>query len=542
MLNNPVYVIGHKNPDTDSIVSAIAYANLKNALGVKAVAGRLGGVSSETEYLLKRFGFEEPLNIFTAKSIIKEIDIDDAYLLSPDSTIKEALDLIALGNNRSVFIANNDKTLEGVIATDDFTKIWTSGDEDLAKMLKVAEFKDITKVLEADVIYEDEHLLCDGIVDFFPTFETKIHPHSIVVTNNSPEIQRYCLNEKIALLVIVGESWIDDVTLKKAKDMHVSVIATKLSPLNVSRLIYQVAKISKIMTPKEKVISFSTRDTVDEAGYQMTKSRFHAYPVLNHHSQIVGSIGRYHVLNSQKKRFILVDHNEMSQSLNDLEPSEIIEIVDHHRFGGLETNNPVEITTMVVGATATIVAHKYFENNVEMSQNMAGLLLGGIIADTMNFKSPTTTNFDIEMAKRLEKMAKVKMSEIFEGLINASESILNKRNIEIVYNDFKEFEIHNLHVGLAQTQIKNKDEFFKVKDKMEDYLNEVCAMQKYDLLGVMFTMQSGSGSYFLEAGDHRGIIAKAFNDIMQEDEYAPEIVSRKKQVFPAIIALLEKNR
>ncbi len=538
---NPVYVIGHKNPDTDSIVSAIAYAHLKNELGIKAIAGRLGGVSSETEYLLKRFGFDEPLNIFTAKSIIKEIDIDDAYLISPESTIKEALDLIALGNNRSIFIANKDKTLEGVIATDDFTKIFTSCDDDLMKMLKVAEFDDIVKVLEAEVIHREDHLLSDGIVDFFPTFATKIHPHSIVVTNNSPEIQRYCLNEKIALLVIVGESWIDDVTLKKAKEMHVSVIATRLSPLSVSRLIYQVAKITKIMTPKEKVISFSTRDTVDEAGYKMTKSRYHAYPVLNHHGQIVGSIGRYHVLNSKKKQFILVDHNELGQSLSDLDPSEIIEIVDHHRFGGLETNNPVMITTMVVGATATIVAYKYFENEVKIDQNMAGLLLGGIIADTLNFKSPTTTNIDIEMAKRLEKMAKVSMEEISKGLINASESILNKRNIEIVYNDFKEFEIHNLRIGLAQTQIKNKDEFYKVKDKMSNYLDEVCAMQKYDLLGVMFTMQSGSGSYFLEAGEHKGVIAKAFSEIMKEDNYAPEVVSRKKQVLPAIIAYFEKN-
>ena len=541
MKDNPVYVIGHKNPDTDSIISAIAYAHLKNELGTKAIAGRLGGVSSETEYLLKRFGFEEPLNIFTAKSIIKEIDIDDAYLISPQATIKEALDLIALGNNRSIFIANKDKTLEGVIATDDFTKIFTSGDEDLMNMLKVAEFDDIVKVLEAEIIYQDEHLLCDGIVDFFPTFETKIHPHSIVITNNSPEIQRYCLNEKIALLVIVGESWIDDVTLKKAKEMHVSVIATKLSPLNVSRLIYQVAKITKIMTPKERVISFSTRDTVDEAGYKMTKSRFHAYPVLNHHGQIVGSIGRYHVLNSKQKQFILVDHNELGQSLSDIDPSEIIEIVDHHRFGGLKTNNPVMITTMVVGATATIIAYKYFENDVRMDKNMAGLLLGGIIADTLNFKSPTTTKIDIEMAKRLEKMAEVTIKEISEGLINASESILNKRNIEIVYNDFKEFEIHNLRIGLSQTQIKNKDEFFKVKDKMSEYLNEVCAMQKYDLLGVMFTMQNGSGSYFLEAGDHKGTIVKAFSDIIKEDSYAPEVVSRKKQVLPAIIAYLEKS-
>ena len=293
------------------------------------------------------------------------------------------------------------------------------------------------------------------------------------------------------------------------------------------------------MTHKDKVISFSTRDTVDEASFKMSKSRYHAYPVLNHKGQIVGSIGRYHLLNSKKKRFILVDHNEVSQSINDIDDAEIIEIVDHHRFGGLETNNPVTITTMVVGATCTIIALKYEENNIPLDANMAGLLLGGIIADTMNFKSPTTTSLDKEVAQRLEKIAGVSMEEISEGLVNASESILNKRNIEIVYNDFKEFEIHNLKVGLSQTQIKSKEEFSQIKDKIAKYLEEICTMNKYDLLVVMFTFSNGSGSYFLSSGSHQNILNEAFVDIMDDDNYAPEVVSRKKQVLPRIIKYLE---
>ena len=539
MKEAPVYVIGHKNPDTDSIVSAIAYAHLKNSLNGNCIAGRLGGVNSETEYLLKRFGFEEPINIFSAKSIIKEIEIDDAYLVDKDITIKEALDLLVEGKNRSIFVAGKNKELEGVLATDDFTAIWTSNDAKMKDLLTKATFKDIVKTLNAEVIYEDAHFLCDGTVDFFPAFETRIHKKAIVVTNNSPEIQRHCLNEKIALLVIVGENWVDDVTLKKAKDNHVSVIVTPLSPLAVSQLIFQVASIENIMTPKDKVISFSTRDTVDEASFKMSKSRYHAYPVLNHKGQIVGSIGRYHLLNSKKKRFILVDHNEVSQSINDIDDAEIIEIVDHHRFGGLETNNPVTITTMVVGATCTIIALKYEENNIPLDANMAGLLLGGIIADTMNFKSPTTTSLDKEVAQRLEKIAGVSMEEISEGLVNASESILNKRNIEIVYNDFKEFEIHNLKVGLSQTQIKSKEEFSQIKDKIAKYLEEICTMNKYDLLVVMFTFSNGSGSYFLSSGSHQNILNEAFVDIMDDDNYAPEVVSRKKQVLPRIIKYLE---
>ena len=541
MSKEPVYVIGHKNPDTDSIVAAIAYAKYKETLGTPAIAGRLGGVNSETEYLLKRFGFDEPVNIFTAKRIIKEIDIDDSYLVDKELTIKEALDLMVAGSNRSIFVASKTKELEGVIATDDFTTIWTSSDEKLKELVAKAKFKDIVKTLQAEIIYEDAHFLCDGTVDFYPTYETPIHKKAIVVTNNSPEIQRHCLNEKIALLIIVGESWIDDVTLKKAKENHVSVIATPLAPLNVSQLIFQVASIENIMTHKDKVISFSTRDTVDEASYKMSKSRFHAYPVLNHKGQIVGSIGRYHLLNTKKKKFILVDHNEMSQSINDIEHGEIVEIVDHHRFGGLETNNPVAITTMVVGATCTIVALKYAQSHLNLDKNMAGLLLGGIIADTMNFRSPTTTATDVEVAKDLSKIAGVAIEELSEGLINARESILSKRNIEIVYNDFKEFEIHNLKVGLSQTQIKTKEEFYQLKDKMSAYLDEICTMNKYDLLMVMFTFSNGSGSYLLAAGPHENIVKAAFGPLMDDEGYAAEVVSRKKQVLPTIIKHLENQ-
>lgn len=540
-MKRPIYVIGHKNPDTDSIVSAIAYANLKRQLGVDAIAGRLGGVSSESEYLLKRFGFDEPINLFSAKCILKEIDLDSAYLVNKEITIKEALDLVVGGNNRSVFVADKENRLEGIVAVDDLTSLWTSSEECMKEMLSTAKFDDIVKTLQAEVIYKDNHFLCDGSLDFYPTFETKIKKKGIVVTNNSPEIQRRCLEEKPSLLVIVGESWIDDVTLKKAKDNHVSVIATRLSPLAVSQLIFQSPNVSNIMTKRDEVIHFSTRDTIEEASAKMSKSRYHAYPVINHKGQVVGSIGRYHLLNYEKKRFILVDHNEVNQSINDIASGEVIEIVDHHRFGGLETINPVTITTMVVGATCTIVTLKYLEANVDLDKNMAGLLLGGIIADTMNFKSPTTTNIDIETAKKLEAIAGVSIDELSEGLINSGESILNKRNIDIMYTDFKEFDIHGLKVGLSQTQCKTEKEFNQIKEKFSSYIDEVCTMQKYDLLLVMFTIPNGSGSYFLYSGPHSSLVNDAFGSIMNDNNYAPEIVSRKKQVLPKIIEVLERN-
>lgn len=537
-----VYVIGHKRPDTDSIVSAIAYAALKRAQGVDAIAARLGGVNSESEYLLKRFDFDEPLNMFSAKTILKELKLDTPYLVSRDLTIKEALDLLLRDKeHKSIYVADSERHLEGVVAIDDLTALWTFDDEKLKKLNQSATLEDIVKTLQAEVLYEGEHFLTDGEVIFFPGYETAIKRHSIVITNNSVEIQRRCLDEKIALLIIVGEKWVDDLTLKKAKDSKIPVIATKLSPLMVSQLIYQAPIVAEIMTPKEKVLTFSTRNTVDEAQMKMTSTHYSSHPVIDHKGQITGALGRHHLLDYEKKKFILVDHNEISQSINDIEYGEVIEVVDHHRFGGLETSGPISITTMQVGATCTIIALKYKENNIDISPNMAGLLLGGILADTLNFKSPTTTDLDIAIAKDLEKIAKVQSDELYEGLVASGESILDKRNVEIVYSDFKEFDISSLKIGIAQTTCKSADEYAKVKDKMQTYLNELCMMNKYDILVVMFTMASGSGSYFMYDGNKKETFKRAMAGIIDENGYAPEVVSRKKQVLPRIVEGLEKG-
>ncbi len=537
-----IYVIGHKNPDTDSIVSAIAYALLKKAMGIDAIAGRLGGVNSESEYLLKRFDFDEPLNLFSAKTILKELKLDTPYLVFKELTIKEALDLLLRDKeHRSIYVADSDRHLEGIVAIDDLTALWTFDDHKLKDLVKTASLANIIKTLQAEVIYEGEHFLTDGEIIFFPTFETPISKHSIVIVNNAPEIQRRALDTKIALMIIVGEKWVDELTLKKARDNKIPIITTKLSPLAVSQLIYQTPTIKEIMTPGDKILTFSTRNTVDEAQVKMTSSHFSSHPVLNHKGQITGALGRHHLLDYEKKQFILVDHNEVSQSINDIEYGEVIEVVDHHRFGGLETSGPISITTMQVGATCTIVALKYKENNIDISPKLAGLLLGGILADTLNFRSPTTTDLDIAIAKDLEKIAGVDSDELYEGLVASGESLLNKRNIEIVYNDFKEFEISSLKIGISQTTCKSADEYAAVKDKMEEYLKELCMMNKYDILVVMFTMASGSGSYFMYDGNKKDIFKKAMQGIIDDEDYAAEVVSRKKQVLPRIVETLEKG-
>ena len=282
-----------------------------------------------------------------------------------------------------------------------------------------------------------------------------------------------------------------------------------------------------------KIDYFNIDDTVDEASKKIAKSRHRSYPVLDDEQRVVGAISRYHLFNYQKKQFILVDHNEKKQSIDDIDEAIVLEIVDHHRFGGFKTDSPINITTMPVGATSTIVADKFFTDNMKIPKKLAGLLLGAIVSDTMNFKSPTTTNLDIEVAKKLEKLSGVSPNELSKKMIENSESLLNKRHIEIVYNDFKEFSIEGNKVGLAQAVCKSKDEYIKLKDDLQRYLDDACKSGGYDLMVAMLTNPNGSGSYLIYSGDRKAIIDETFT--MNNESFVKNLVSRKKQLLPEII-------
>ena len=304
----------------------------------------------------------------------------------------------------------------------------------------------------------------------------------------------------------------------------------------ITRLIYQTPAIEYIMIPKEKIDFFNINDTVDEASKKIAKSRHRSYPVLDNEGKVVGAISRYHLFNYEHKEFILVDHNEKKQAIDDIDEGIVTEIVDHHRFGGFESDNPISITTMAVGATATIISNKFFSQNVPLEPKLAGILLGAIVSDTMNFRSPTTTPIDIETAKKLEAICGVTGEELSKGMIDHSESLLNKRHIEIVYNDFKEVTIDDNKVGLSQAVCKSKEEYDALKVDLSRYMEDACKSGGYDLMAIMLTNPNGSGSYVLSAGSRKNVVKDAF--AIKKDGFVEGLVSRKKQLLPGLIAAL----
>ena len=532
---NPIYVTGHKNPDTDAIVSSIAYAEYKRIHGFNAIAGRVGPVRNDTEYLLERFNFDDPLHLYTAKCTIREIEYDKAVTVSKDITIREALNKLIKTASKTVFVTNDDH-LEGIVSLSNLNELWTADDKYLAKVLKTVTLKNILKTLKGKVLYKADYFAVSGYVDIAPTLDSEVHKGDIVITS-SERVFKQALAAKAGLIIIIGhfdkfEDMVDD--MKKA---NVNVIKSELNALKISKLIYQAPSIECVMVKADRVVTVSSNETVDACLLKISKSRYRSYPILDENNLVVGSISRYHLNNYNKKQLILVDHNEKKQSIEDIDFGDIVEIVDHHRLGDLVTNNPITITTMVVGATATIIAKKFMDEKIDLHPKMAGLLLGAILSDTMDFTSPTTTALDIEIASKLEKLSGIKANELYEGIVSHGDSLLDRRTVDVLYEDYKEFVINGFKVGISQATIKNNDEYFAVKEAIKSTLADTCKTSGLDLMICMMTDIYGAGSFVLASGNKHDALNMMYPDY-NEDKMVGKLVSRKKQMLPSIIEVL----
>lgn len=538
-MSNPIYVIGHKNPDSDSIVSAIAYADYKKQLGLNTIAARAGSVSTETEYLLDKFGFEFPVKIYSAKSLLKDIEKDKPETCEKSLTMKKALDKVVKLKSKGLVVTDKQKHLEGIVTLGDLTSMWTKTDKELENIIKTIKIDNVAKILKGEIVIRGEEKF-SGKMHLFPSLKSNVDEGSIALMRNEDDKLQYCLDLGAKLLIVTTSSPISENILNMAKAGNATIITTQLSPLYVSRLIYQTPTVEEVMASLKKITYFKETETVDDVTKIITKSRRRSYPVVDRENKVVGSISRYHLFNYEKKKFILVDHNEVKQMVDDIEKGEIVEIVDHHRMGGFKTDNPISITTQVVGATATIIAKLYLDNSkVKLTKKMAGLLLGAIISDTMNFNSPTTTQLDKDVASRLEAISKVSIEELAKGIADSAESLLSKRMIQIVYDDFKEFTIDGNKVGLAQNICKTKEEFDQLKDELTNYLEDACKSNGYDLFAMMLTNPNGTGSYLLLAGHKKDSLKTMFMN-EKHDDFVLGLVSRKKQLLPSVIEELTK--
>ena len=417
-----IYITGHRNPDTDSIVSAMAYAALKNALGDRRYrAARLGQISDETQAVLDRFGVEPPVLINNLRTQVQDLEYDTPPILSPAATVSRAWQMMHEEGYASLPVANEDGTLCGMISSGDIAENDVASVRD--PYISDLPVFNLLSVLEGRVLNENgqmRDIISGEVTIALPTGRENLvfsRKDSIVVCGDQPDMIRRAM-ELGVMCIIVCQAEVDQSLLDM--DTQTIVISTPFDAYRAVRLICNALPIRGICVSSRDIVSFHLDDYIDDVRNSVLESRYRAYPILDECERVVGTLSRYHLLRPRRKQVILVDHNELAQSVAGLEQSEILEIVDHHRLADIETSNPIYVRNEPVGSTATIIAGMYQEKGLMPSETMAGLMAAAIVSDTVMFKSPTCTQRDIDVANRMARIANVSLEELGKAIFSAT--------------------------------------------------------------------------------------------------------------------------
>lgn len=542
-----VYVSGHKNPDTDSICSAIAYSYLLNATNkYNAVPVRLGEVNRETEYVLKRFGVEHPVLLKTVKQKVEDLNYDKVTVFSKDLTLKTAWFLLKQQNLKSAPILDEHGQLLGLLSTSNIIEGYMDQwDSEVLKKAKTP-VENVIDTLEANVIYLNEALkVINGDIHIAAMSgneaKKRIHENDVVIVggDRSDDLEEL-ISVKPSLIILTGSLTSNEHVVNKCKEQGISIVSTPFNTYQTSQQIVQAVPVEYVMI-KGDIKTFSTDDTLDYMKEVMSETRYRGYPVIDLNNRCVGSISRFALLKGLRKKVILVDHNERGQSIPGIEEADILEIVDHHRVADIQTVGPLLFRGEPLGSTATIVTRMFEEQDVEMPSHIAGLLLGAVVSDTLLFKSPTCTPVDTKIAKKLAEIAGVDIQEFAMEMFKAGTSLVGKTVDEIFNQDFKKFSFDNLQVGVAQVNSMDIEGFLPYKKDMLDYMNKFAEDNNLEFTLLLLTDIINANSEIFVGGPRPKLVEKAFNVQLTDRQGTLEgVISRKKQVVPAITAIMSE--
>lgn len=528
----PIYVIGHKHPDTDSICSALALAELKQKLGFNAVAGRLGHVNPETKFILEKLNVEPPHYLTTAKSTLEEIDIDKAVIVHKSETIRTAWDLCLEHHVKTLYVVDDDGNYMGIVTIGEISKVQMQDLLLTKELLMKTPKENLRKVVKGEFLYEGDKSLSGFVRTSDKRLMERDLEGNIMVLEDHEDEMIKCMGKECSVIIIAENFVPNDYIIEMAKQKGVTLISTPYNTMKIIQMIYRSVPVELIMTPKEDVVQFNKTEYLEDVERKMLKTRHSNYPVV-FQGKLVGSLARYHLLKSKKKQFILVDHNERKQTIDDIEEGEIVEIVDHHRIGDVETSNPIIFRNMIVGSTCTIVEMMYRENDVKMSETVARLIAYGVISDTLNFHSPTCTDIDLAMKKRLEKKYNLDLDAMAEELFENTATIKGKEFKDLLYNDTKEYALSGNKISVSQVFTYDLSVVDEIEEDFIQYMEQENVRTSYDLMLMVFTNIEGNGSRFLHVGKLSGTVSSAV------DQFADKgFVSRKKQIVPALAQAL----
>lgn len=535
-----IYVTGHKNPDSDSICAAYAYAEFKNKIGdVETVACRLGNVNQETQYILDYFDAEAPKFLSTVKLKVEDLQFDNISPVSPEISLKTAWTIMREKNIKTLPVADENDHLLGVLAVSNLTSCYMDIWDNRILAKSNTTLDNIMDTLSAKASYINEertHFPGKIVVTAMQpnTMSDHVEEGDIAIVGDREEAQAALINLNVSLMIVTGGYAPSEKIVSLAKEHGVTIIVTQHDSFTTSRLIVQSIPVGYVMI-KENIVSFSTDDLVDDIKVIMTETRFRSYPVLDQNGRVVGTVSRYHLISNHKKKVIQVDHNERGQSVDGLDEAEVLEIIDHHRVADIQTNNPIYFRNEPVGSTSTIVAKCFFESGIRPSRKAAGLLCGAIISDTLLFRSPTCTPQDKHICKKLAEIAGINIEEFAKEMFKAGTSLKGKTVEQIFNTDFKPFTIEDTKVGISQVNTMDIDGFMPLKEEMLNYMDQKAKEAGLDMVMLLLTDILNEGSEILVTGAKPEIVEKAFKVTLKDKgAFLPGVLSRKKQVVPPI--------
>lgn len=542
-----VFVVGHRNPDTDSICSAICYANLKCALNKEEeyIAMRAGHINEETQYVLDRLGIQAPLYLKDVRTQVRDIEIRETEGVSQDISMKKAWNLMKDNNVVTLPITEKNK-LVGIISISDIATSYMDVYDSKILGRARTKYKNIMETLEATMVVGDEEAYFDKgkvlIAAANPDLmENYIEEHDLVILGNRYESQ-LCAIEMKADCIIVCEGASVSATIKKmAEEKGCTVISTPRDTYTVARLINQSMPIAHFMR-KDNLITFRMDDYTDTIKETMAKKRHRDFPVLDKYGNYIGMISRRNLLNMSPKKIILVDHNEKSQAVEGVENAEILEIIDHHRLGSMETISPVFFRNQPLGCTATIVYQMYRENHVEITKTIAALLCAAILSDTLMYRSPTCTAYDKQAAEELAAIAEIQVEEFAREMFKAGSNLKSKEPEEIFYQDFKTFSINDVSFGVGQINAMTREELAEIKEKILPYMEAAFGKMSVNMIFFMLTDIIGESTELLFVGNNaEELIENAFGVSIDGDSFRLDgVISRKKQLIPSLMSIMQQ--
>ena len=541
-----IYVIGHKNPDTDSICSAIAYADLRQKVtGQVHEAKRAGHVNDETAYVLDRFGVEAPKLLTDVRLQVRDLDIHEMQGLKPNASIRDTWERMRQEQAKTLPIVKDDE-LVGVVSTGDIAKSYMDVYDSEILSKARTQYRNIVKTLDGTMITGNEHgYFMRGKVAIGASspnlMEEFIEKDDLVILGDREEAQACAVNIDASCMVICKDAEVSPKLIQKAKEQSIVIIQTPYDTFTTARLINQSIPVKFYMT-SEPLTMFRMNDYVDDIKDIMAKKRFRDFPILDRHGRFKGFISRRRFLGASKKKVILVDHNERSQAVDGIEEAEIIEIIDHHRLGDIETVSPITFRNQPVGCTATIINQMYEENEIEVPREIAGLLCGAIISDTLLFRSPTCTPLDERTAKKLAKISDIDLEQMAQEMFNAGSNLKGKSAEDICFQDFKQFTVNDTIFGVGQITSMSKEELAAIRDMMTEHLPKVLEAHNLNMIYFMLTDILAESTELLCVGTGaRGIALSAF-DLPDNAKslILKGVVSRKKQLIPVLVETMQQ--